>query len=138
MRSQICLAVASLMKRVFQTFQVSGPVSLVMPSVADMAMVAIFSGSSGCCFGAFGCWNGELTAPQSATLQEEGLHAMLRALSRRFVPDKVTATRRYKKSQLTLKAVAADEQALPRFIGKKMRWARVMGSAMATAIGRAR
>ena len=63
---------------------------------------------------------------------------MLRALSRRFVPDKVTATRRYKKSQLTLKAVAADEQALPRFIGKKMRWARVMGSAMATAIGRAR
>ncbi|KAL2195021.1 hypothetical protein P885DRAFT_62710 [Corynascus similis CBS 632.67] len=49
---------------------------------------------------------------------------MLRALSHRFVPNKVTATRRYKKPQLTLKAVAADEQALPRFIGKKMRWAR--------------
>ncbi|KAK3896331.1 hypothetical protein C8A05DRAFT_40180, partial [Staphylotrichum tortipilum] len=78
---------------------------------------------------AFAWWNGELTMAQRGALRNQGLPAMLQALSRRFAPDKATATRRYKDSVLTLRDLAGDPQALPRFIGKKMRWARVMGLA---------
>ena len=56
-----------------------------------------------------------------------GLRTMLERLKLRFVPDPIIATRRFNETFLLLKEVGEDDQALPNFVQKKLRWARSMG-----------
>jgi hypothetical protein len=51
---------------------------------------------------------------------------MLNRLKERFTPDALTATRRFNEASLELKDIALDDQALIRFVQRKIRCARAM------------
>jgi hypothetical protein len=72
-------------------------------------------------------WNNELTSVDRTTLRQQGLDALMEALKERFAPDPSTATKDFTKTRLRLKAIAADDGAIMRYIQKKTRLARAMG-----------
>jgi hypothetical protein len=71
-------------------------------------------------------WTNEVAASHRMELRRMGLRTMLNFLKLRFNPDSM-ATRRFNGTFLASKDVDEDDQAMSKFVQKKLRWARSMG-----------
>lgn len=73
-------------------------------------------------------WTNELPADQRRRLRNDGLNAMMEALEVRFAMDPGRATKKFREAQFRLRDLLDDEYGLRKFIQKKIRYARAMGT----------
>ncbi|KAI1733407.1 hypothetical protein F4680DRAFT_441847 [Xylaria scruposa] len=72
-------------------------------------------------------WNNELGVAERTNLRQQGLKPLLTKMKERFILDSSIATKRYEEDELTIHDIYRNEHALPQYVQKKLRYARVMG-----------
>lgn len=73
-------------------------------------------------------WNNEVTSAERRNLRILGLKPMMRSLELRFAMEPSRATKKFRTSTLALDDIGRDEHILRKFVQKKLRYARAMGT----------
>lgn len=71
-------------------------------------------------------WHGELTHADRQALLDAGMEAVMNALKERFAIERSIALKAYSETEISLRKLYRDNEALNNFFQKKIRWVRAM------------